>query len=284
MRKTITIIISLLFPIILFGQAQINTKKVKIADFTQKVTKVVMSGNDFIDGTLADEVVVRWRVSPYEFCSMEEFETLKSNDEYYFLIATSGKFRKETEPTLQFLTLVKGGAGAEKGISEMLEVISLPIASAKFPTGRELVFMPAFLDIIQDYTLASMENDRKAYGGLVNHTQSISKCSNPKIVFSEGDLCEAITETEKEFFFGEDMTLASEEEVDSYILDSSKHALVSYIVAPTEHLPGSYCYKMLIDTQNNKLYYYKKHKITKTNGAGFLVDDLKRIHSAHISR
>lgn len=284
MRKTITIIISLLFPILVFGQAQINTKKVKIGDFTQKVTKVVMSGNDFIDGTLVDEVVVRWRVSPYEFCSMEEFETLKCSDEYYFLIATSGKFKKEKEPTLQFLTLVKGGAGAEKGISGMLEVVSLPIASAKFPTGRELVFMPAFLDIIQDYTLASMENDRTAYGGLANHALSISKCSNPNIVFSEDDLSEAVTETEKEFFFGEDMALASEEEADSYILDSSKHALVSYVVAPSEYVPGSYCYKMLIDTQNNKLYYYKKHRITKTNGAGFLVDDLKRIHSAHISR
>lgn len=284
MRKTIAIVISLLFPILVFGQAQINTKKVKISDFTQKVTKVVLSGNDFLDGTLMNEVVTRWRVSPYEFCSLEEFEALKGSDEYYFLITTTGRFKNDSEPTLQFISLVKGGTGADKGISGMLEVVSLPIASAKYPTGRELVFMPTFLDIIQDYTLASMENDRKAYGGLANHTQSISKCNDQEIVFSEDDLSADVTETEKEFFFSEGMTMTSEEEADSYILDSGKHALVSYVVAPTEFTPGSFCYKMLIDTRNNRLYYYKRHKITKNNKAGFLVDDLKRIHSEHISR
>jgi hypothetical protein len=164
MKKTILIILTVLIHTFSWGQAQINTKKVKISDFTQKVTKVVLTGNPFMDGALQDEVTARWRVSPYEFCTLEEFNSIKGNGNYYFLMCTSGQFKKESEPSLQFLTLIKGGKGADKGIAEMLEVISMPIASAKYPTGRELVFLPAFLDIIQDHVAESMEKDRNAYG------------------------------------------------------------------------------------------------------------------------
>ena len=112
MKKIFAIIISLLLPILAWGQAQINTKKVKLGDFTQKVTKVVLSGNEFMDSALKDEVTARWRISPYEFCTLEEFSSMKTSGDYYFLIITNGQFKKDSSPTIQFLTLVKGGEGA----------------------------------------------------------------------------------------------------------------------------------------------------------------------------
>ena len=117
-----------------FAQAQIDTKKVKISDFTQKVTKVVLTGSALYDGVLQDEVAARWRISPYEYCTIDEFNSLKGSDKYYFLITTKGQFKKEAEPSLQFLTLVKGGSNASKGIDEMLEIVSMPISSADDPS------------------------------------------------------------------------------------------------------------------------------------------------------
>ena len=73
MKKLLIIIAASLMPMMAGAQAQINTKKVKISDFTQKITKVVLTGNDFYDLSLQDEVKARWRVSPYEFCTWEEF-------------------------------------------------------------------------------------------------------------------------------------------------------------------------------------------------------------------
>ena len=54
MRKIIIFIISLLLPMAAGAQAQINTKKVKISDFTQKITKVVLNGNAFFDTTFQE--------------------------------------------------------------------------------------------------------------------------------------------------------------------------------------------------------------------------------------
>ena len=277
MKKLIILITALIMPLMAGAQAQITTKKVKIEDFTQKVTKVVLNGNPFYDTSFKDEVAARWRISPYEFCTLEEFEGLKGNDSYYFLILTQGQFRKETAPGLQFISLVKGGQGADKGIGDMLEVVSLPFASAEYPSGRELIFLPAFLDIIQNHTLEAMENDLNAYGGLSNTAQKLGKAGNMDIVISEDDLNSLVS---KEMTDSEGMTITDEDDADSYMLDEVSGTLVSYVVAPSEPVKGSFCYKMLIDAQTHELYYYRKHKISPKAGVGFLPEDIERINKA----
>ena len=279
MKKTFAIIAALLLPMLAWGQAQITTKKVKISDFTQKVTKVVLSGNELIDIALQDEVTARWRISPYEFCTLEEFDRIKTNGDYYFLLVTRDRFKKDSSPSIQFLTLVKGGKEASEGIGEMLEVVSMPIASAQFPSGREIIFLPAFLNIIQEYTLDAMDKDTDAYGGLGNHTSRIPKSDNLSIVLSKGDLAvdSALLEGIK---LGDGVTIASEEETDALMTDEAAGTIISYVVAPFDPQPGAFCYKMLIDTQAHRLYYYKRHRISEKAGAGFLKADLKRISHA----
>ena len=258
-----------------FAQAQIDTKKVKISDFTQKVTKVVLTGSALYDGVLQDEVAARWRISPYEYCTLDEFNSLKGSDKYYFLITTKGQFKKEAEPSLQFLTLVKGGSNASKGIDEMLEIVSMPISSADDPSGRELVFLPVFLTIIQEYTLDSMDRDYSAYLGLSNYTSNISKASEKNIVFSENDIAPNVEMGDCSSF-----NVTDEDSADEMIMNNAQNTLVSYVVAPSEPVNGSFCYKMLIDAQTYELYYYRKHRISAKSGAGFLPYDIRSINAA----
>lgn len=284
MKKLIILFATILMPLMAGAQAQITTKKVKIEDFTQKITKVVLNGNPFYDTSLKDEITSRWRISPYEFCTLEEFEKLKNSDQYYFLMLTQGQFRKETAPGLQFLSLVKGGKGADKGIDDMLEVVSLPFASAEYPSGRELIFLPAFLDIIQNQTLEAMETDFNAYGGLANTTKNIHKAGGMTIVFSEDDLNSLVSQAVIEKSFDDDMIITDEDSVDQYMLDNAPGTLVSYVAVPTEPVKGSFCYKMLIDSETHKLYYFRKHKITNKAGSGFLPEDIIKITASRIKR
>lgn len=282
MRKLTILLLSLLITQAVFGQAQINTKKVKIADFTQKTTKVVLTGNMFYDSALQDEIATRWRISPYEFCSLEEFENLKSDSRYYFLITTKGQFKRENEPGLTFLTLVKGGSAAAGGIDKMLEVVSFPLAAAEDPSGREFIYLSAFMDIIQNYVIDSMDKDFNAYGGLGNYCLDLPKTAGMTIVFSEDDLS-SLDEMTRKLYFNDSMVIEDEDSTDIHITENSENTIVSYTVAPSAPVPGSYCYKMLIDTRNHRLYYFKKHRITSRNGNGFLPDDIRRI-SAFRSR
>ena len=273
MKRIIVATAALLLSLVTWGQAQIDTKKVKIGDFTQKVTKVVLTGSALFDGVLQDEVAARWRVSPYEFCTLEEFNSLKNSDKYYFLLTTKGQFKKETEPSLQFLTLVKGGNQASKGIDEMLEIVSLPIASAEDPSGRELVFLPVFLNIIQKYTVDSMDKDYSAYAGLGNYTSRISKSEGMNIVFSEDDLDATVTENELAGF-----VVTDEDSADKFVMDNTPNTLVSYVAAPSNSVNGSFCYKMLVNAETYELYFYRKHRINAKNGPGFMPYDIRHIN------
>lgn len=280
MKKTFAIILAALLPALAWGQAQINTKKMKIADFTQKITKVVLTGNEFFDMALQNEITMGWRISPYEFCTMEEFEEYRTSDEFYFLVSVDGKFRKDNIPTISYLTLVKGGQGAEGGIDKMLEVVSMPVASAQSPSGREFVFLPALLEIIQNYTLASMENDVNAYGGLGTITQKIEKGSGFMAVFTEEDICPSVYDMEKVEFFDDELFITDETKADSFMLDRADNTLVGYVVAPSEPIPGATYYKMLINARTYQLYYFAQDKVSRKEGAGFMPADIKKIYTA----
>lgn len=277
MKKLLTILTVVLIPVIAGAQAQINTKKVKISDFTEKVTKIVLTGNDFFDLSLQDEVKARWRVSPYEFCTWEEFMNDRNSSDYYFLLTTSSQFKKESEPGLDLLTLVKGGTGAT--INSMMEVMFIPFASAADPSGREYVFLPVFLDIIQSHTLKSMEKDLNGYVGLSGYSTNMSRTNSMQIVFSENDLNSEITREYMDLNFDSDILVTDEDSADNYILENTPNTLVSYVVAPADATPGSYCYKMLVNAQTHEIYYFSRHKISKKYGVGFLTEDIKRINS-----
>ena len=280
MKRMMILAMALIIPLTVAAQEEITpkeiyTKKVKIADLTEKVTKVVLTGRDFFDLSLQGEIEDTWKISPYEFCTWEEFETLKSDDSYYFLITTKDRFRRESAPGIQFITLIKGGEGSDKGVEEMLEVVSMPIASADEPSGREFIFLPALLDIIQEHAVKAIESDVVGYAGLTNHTDNIQRSKGVKIIFSETDLSAQV----KDSMFDKDMVVVDEDEADDVMDEQVESTLVSFVVAPTGKTLGSYCYMMLIDAGTHELYYFRRHKISKRDGVGFLAEDMKKIAS-----
>ena len=277
MKKFIVFAFSMILSLTAFGQAQIDTKKVKIADFTQKITKVVLSGNMFYDAALKNNIAAKWHISPFEFCTLDEYNTLRSNDNYYFLLTTYGRFEREVKPEITFLTIVKGGKDAEKGIEKMLEIVSFPFAPAEEPSGREYAFLPIILSSIQNYIQDSMDHDINGYLGLSNYTLNLHKSADMTLVFSESDISSDVSDQIKDACLDEKIFILKEEEADKFVSEGKEHTLVSYVVAPSSAKIGSYCYKMLIDPQDGTLYYFRKHKISKKFSAGFLAEDIKRI-------
>ena len=264
-------------PLLASAQAQIDTKKMKIEDFTEKTTKVVLTGNLFFDQVFKDEIQNRWRISPFEFCSMAEFEKIKTDDSYYFLMMVKEQFRKESEPGLAVLSVMKGGEAASRGLNRMLDVVTVPLMSAENPSGREFVLLPALIDILQEHILLSMERDIAAYSGLSNYTMNLSRSEGMKIVFAEDDLSDAITEKVRKVYFRNGIEVMATDSADELMMSHTPETLVSFTVYPSDWKKGSYCYKMLIDAATHELYYYRRHKLSAKFGPGFLLEDINRI-------
>ena len=280
MKRNFTIIVCILAGILfsadLFAQAQIYTRKEKLKDITAKTTKIVLTGDEMLDEALKESVAASWTMSPYEFCTSGEFEKLKTSDKFYFLLVVKGQQRKESEPGIDMLTLVKGGEGASKSINDMLEVVTFPLRSATEPSGREFVLLPAFLNIIQEHAQNLISSEVKAYSTL--SAEDTKKLAIKRIYFSKDDFAPQVDSKTIESLDEDIIVEDDEENVDKVFSDGTYNAVISYIVAPTEPVNGSVCYKLLIGADNHKLYWYKKHKISPRAGIGFLAMDLRTIN------
>ena len=277
MKKILILLVAALsIPALMAAQAQITTKKVKIEDFTEKVTKVVLSGNMFYDSTLKEAVREHWTISPYEFCSIEDFQEMKTDADYYFLIKVKGQFRKESGPGIEFLSLLKGGPEAEKGLDKMLELITFPYAAVDSPSGRETVFLPLMLNIVQQHVLSSIATDIVAYSPLIAYSNNIGKIKGKQVIMAEEDLSADVLQLE-DVYLKAPIVVTDMDTADEYVAGNVADAVVSYTVCPEDPEPGAFCYKMLIDVGDGELYYFRKHRITRKTGPGFLVEDIKRI-------
>jgi len=258
------------------GQARITTKKMKLSDFPTKTTRVVLAGSDMFNNALKDEITRRWMATPYEFCTLEEYEAGKNSPDYYYLIPVSSRMKKEAEPGIIVLSLVKGGPKDTKDAEKQgFEVMSIPCAALESPSGREYLFLPAFIDIIQQYMADAMISDRVSYGGLGSYTSKLIKEREKKIVFSSGDLATTVIPDDE--WLDKNMEVMDEEDADALFAEGASGILVSYVVTPTEPVKGSVCYKMILSADTHELCFFEKHQIKGENVAGFLPVDIKLI-------
>ena len=259
------------------AQAQINTKKMKIGDFPEKIMKVVLTGNPMIDNVLQDEISSEWRISPYEFCTLDDFEANKTNPDFYFMILSKSQFKKESEPGIEFLTVVKGGKDAEKGIDEMLEACTFPVRAAQMPSGREFDFLPYIIGAMQGYIQKSMTDDRVGYAGLGKYALGLSGTAGKKVVFASGDVSPKMPETVREKALAAGIEIVDDDEADELLGTGDTNCVISYTVAPSNPEFGSYCYKMLFGAGDHKLYYFKKQSVGRNGDCGFIASEFNKL-------
>lgn len=276
MRKKVllTAVLALFAVLTAAAQATITTKKYKISDFSAKTLKVVLPGSDWMDALLREEVQNTWTLSPYEFCTVAEFDALHASDQYYFLMIVSGRFRKEKTPGIDMLTVLKGG---DADIDRLLEVVSLPFGPDEDPSGRESTFLGPLLTIAQRRVEMAMESDLKGYLGIPSTIVLGRDSKHKTILFADSDIAISVTEIEKMKYFDDSIKMVDEDEADEAMTGREPMTLVSYVVAPENPVNGSYCYKMLFDAESGDLVYFRRHRISSSRPAGFLPEDLKRI-------
>ena len=267
MKRTASLFLALLMSLSLMAQGQVSTRKYRLSDFLDKMTKVVMSGDEVLCSALQQEVVNVWTSTTFEFCSLEQFERIKTSEEYYFLIPVESE-------GLMLLTLVKGGAQAQKGISDMHEVITLPISSALGTSSRDLVYLGGIVQAIQDFTLAAMESEKTAYL-MSAWFNTRTKFKGKEVYVAQEDLSSAMTEKDlQKLAKNSALHLVPARQADELYQDFTSDALVGYVIATALPEAGNLCYKLFFEADTHRLCRIGKEKITEKRGEGFLLSDL----------
>ena len=277
MKKIGIILLTLVIGLPLFAQGQVITRKYRLADFTDKMTQVVLCGDEVLNAALRKEVPYIWTSTTFEFCTLEQFEKIKTQDKYYFLIPIESVFKGEEEPGIRFLTLVKGGADAKDGIGAMHEVVSLPVAAAMGTDDRDLVYLGGIIQAIQEYTLAAMESESAAYKMSEWFNGRFKKSiEDKKVYIAQEDLSSEVNEKALAKLENNlSLHIVPASESDWQYVNQSPETIVGHVIAPVFPGKGSVCYKLLFEADTHRLCYLERHKISEKKSEGFLASELK---------
>lgn len=157
LKKYLLLVIALVLPLSSYAQGKVYTRKVRISDYPVCTTMAVLDSGYALTPSLREEVVSRWRISSYEFCTPQEYEKLKTRSDLYFLKA-------EKRDGIVFLCYSRGGDQKnDDPRKEYLEIVALPaVASESAKTG----LMGAYIDVIQRFVEDAAASDKIAYAGL----------------------------------------------------------------------------------------------------------------------
>lgn len=258
------------------GQGKIYTRKARLADFQTKTTKVVLSGDSILDVALREEVRRRWRISPFEFCPPEEFESLKNESSYYFL------YLAEDKSGMAFLTLMKGGNDQNfRSTDSKLEVVSIPFSPVRITTGREIVYLPALIDIVQIFVEESLTSSAKSILGLSFYNGNLSRVRKKTIYVARDDLDSKIPGRDTVGVLAPGIRAVDDFQADSLFSAGDPESLLAFSISPAEPGRGARCYNFIIAADSHDLYYYKSRAYTKPETRGFSTRDIKAIKKEH---
>ena len=159
-KKYLLVLRLVLYGAAAFAQGRIYTRKARLEDFPSRTTRVVLTGQEVFDAVLKEEISSRWMVSPYEFCTVTDYTRDRYTSLYYFV-------RFTFDANFTYMTLTKSGDPEDENqLKQGFDVVMIPIAPAYMTGGDELVFLPAYIDIMQQYINRAMVSDKVAYRGL----------------------------------------------------------------------------------------------------------------------
>lgn len=277
MKKLVTIIFAGLICICAGAQAQLQTKKFRISDFPQKTMKVVLSGHEMLDAAFKQEIQKIWNLSPYEFCPFSEFESSKKSPDFYFMVLTETKYRRDAQAGIITLTLYKGDSAAKNNVDGLYEVVSMPFCSTGTTDGREITFMPALITIFQNQVRKIMDRELNPSSST---TVGISKVLNKwteRVVIEKEDFAFEIGTSLKAIYAEENLDVSENSLTEKYLLDRTPGYIVGYVISPEEGKGSATSYVMLINASTWELYYIRKRNASVKKPAGFDKTDTKFI-------
>lgn len=279
MKKIFLVLSVFLSAYILNAQAPFPTAD-EIKQFMSSKTCVVLENNQYsvYNSYIKKAVKSYWNITPYEFIDMQEFSLRRQNPAFSFIMLTLTSFEKDKSGSdYNFLNLIQGKK--VDNLSENPEICAVPLSFAGendfdygYKLGVILNFMQKHAKLISEDPSLTGRKYLKYYN--VNAPEVMKKT----ILVKKEDLAPEINSAEAiKAIYPFEVRIVSEDVIEKAIADKAPNTLILHKVGPVGETQSGYCFKMLIGTDDEQMYYYNQHKIDARNPNGLLPSDLKRL-------
>ena len=279
MRRLLLMFALLLPAVLLSGQAPFPDQD-EIKQFKASKTCVVLEDDPFSSYNIYIKEAVKacWKITPYEFISVKDFNVRRLNPAYSFLVITQTNFDKDPSHGLyNFLNLLQG-KDVNK-LAEMPEICAIPLSFAgvndliySYKLGAIVSFMQKHAQKILEDPSLSLRKYLKYYN------KNIPDIKNKTILVEQDDLTPQISTIKRiKAIYSHNIKIVTDDEITKAIENKTPDTVILHKVGPMGDRDSGFCFIMLIGTDDSELYYYNLHMVDKANPNGLLSDDLKRL-------
>jgi hypothetical protein len=279
MRRLLLMFALLLPAVLLSGQAPFPDQD-EIKQFKASKTCVVLEDDPFSSYNIYIKEAVKagWKITPYEFISVKDFNVRRLNPAYSFLVITQTNFDKDPSHGLyNFLNLLQG-KDVNK-LAEMPEICAIPLS---FAGVNDLIYsykLGAIVSFMQKHAQKiSEDNSLTLRKYLKYYNKNMPDIKNKTILVEQDDLTPQISTIKKiKAIYSHNIEIVTDDKITKAIEDKTPDTVILHKVGPMGDRDSGFCFIMLIGTDDSELYYYNLHMVDKANPNGLLSDDLKRL-------
>jgi hypothetical protein len=251
-----------------------NSTEIKL--FLKSTTYVVEDGNPFssFNDTIKSCMKKFWTITPYEFITVEEFETKKlSNANSFIMLSEAEQYEDKVKCTYNFLNLILGGTA---DLNKMPDLGSVPLSYVDVSEDEYLYKLGGILIFMQTHVKYASEHS--TIKPTLIDKDSKTDIKTKELWLLQAELPADLNTLEKiKEVYPFTVKLVTKEEINKAIADKNADVVYLHKVGPEGTITGGKCWKFLVTAKEGEVLYYDGHIVTTSNPDAFLKSDFKAI-------
>jgi hypothetical protein len=279
MRKLISLLSAVVMVIPMFSQEYLPTRE-DLEKFFHTKTLVVLDRNPLntYDWEIQEAMENEWTITEFDFIKYEEFEEMRKNPDYSFLMLVNVTFEKDKlHAVYKFLNLSLGGNYYD--MISMPDLVSVPVAyrnveedSYNYKLGILVRFIQNHIKLIYEHPELVSSNIFKHY----NDNKGDVKQKNLYLIADELD--KSVNSPARiSKIYPHKFTMVTREDIKNAIANRDDQVVFLHKVGPEGTRLNARCYKILVGAGDANFYYFDWHMISDKKPDSFLVNDFKKI-------
>ena len=280
MTKRAFILLALLIPAAASAQQRPYPTFDDAEKFRKSVTCVVKEDDpfSFYNVEIKDAVDKYWKVTPVKYITVEEFNVMRTDPAYSFLVLTITNFSNDKSgSTYDFLNLLLGADVDD--LDQLPEFCAIPLCFSGAPEEEYSYKLGLIIRFMEYHAELVMKNPTlSALRYLKYYNKNVPEIKDKTILVRESDLAPEVNTPERiAAQYPYKVRIVEEEEIIRAIEEKQKDVLIVHKVGPEGVKRTGTCMKTLIGTDDAIMYYYDSHMVDSKNASGLLITDLKRL-------
>lgn len=259
-----------------FAQRGLDLKEVfdakKDINYASKTLKVVLKGDNSVsDLALKDAVERTWTITPYEFTSYTEFDKIKNDTAFFFMMF----LHDDDEKPAEYLSIFHGDPTlkTKKGLIDY--IFELPITASGENEEAALPYIPLYVKAMQN----RVRDHYNTLTGIMPNSGEINEldmAEGKEIRMTEEEYVHNVSTNELTNMFGSDVTVITRDMMDELAGTESNILIARSIVVKGESF-GKKSVNMIFDLRSGTVRYLNPVVLIFGRKAGFTKRELMAI-------